>query len=255
MSEELKEPEWLGRCDTCGWPIHQNRASGCHEFDCSERPQPKQGQALTHLDRLYTRNYIRQLETKLQLGSTEVTELKTKLRDTTRSREELVIKADAIFDKNTALLAEGRFMREALELLSVGISPWMRDEKIPKNSWQIMSRFAQKALNSVSGRQDSTKGPNSEQDCRAVEHGETAVDDVGPCAAGPAMTASAAEVPGRNLPSRGTTADSKQSRAPDNTNLIGPGCHEIPLTDKDKEILDKALRASVDFIDPDEKGQ
>ena len=52
-----------------------------------------------------------------------------------------------------------------------------------------------KALNTVLGRQDSTKGPNSEQDCRAIEHGETSVDDVRPCAAGPAMTASADRSP------------------------------------------------------------
>ena len=47
--------------------------------------------------------YAEDAEDEIERLTKEVTELKTKLRDTTRSREELVIKADAIFDKNTAL--------------------------------------------------------------------------------------------------------------------------------------------------------
>ena len=44
------------------------------------------------------------------------------------------------------LSAEGVIMREALERLAVGISPWMIDDKIPKGAWQIMSAFAQETL-------------------------------------------------------------------------------------------------------------
>lgn len=69
-------------------------------------------------------------------------------------------------------------------------------------------------------RQNSVKGPTSEQDCRAVEHGETAVNDVSPCVAGPAMTASAEEVPGRNMPSRGNSVANKQSPADESAGIF-----------------------------------
>lgn len=83
MSNELKAPEWMDRCDDCGWPYAEDRSKGCAAFDCSFRPQHgsadykrwKAGQSLTFTERKLTRDYIRRLETRVRLGTAEITRL------------------------------------------------------------------------------------------------------------------------------------------------------------------------------------
>lgn len=73
MTNTLKAPDWMDRCDDCGWPLLEDRSAGCHEFDCSFRPQHgseeykrwKAGQSLTFEERKQSRNYIRRLETRI----------------------------------------------------------------------------------------------------------------------------------------------------------------------------------------------
>ena len=74
MIDILKEPDWMARCDDCGWPYAEDRSKGCAEFDCSFRPQHggeeykrwKAGQSLTFTERKLSRAYIRQLETRIR---------------------------------------------------------------------------------------------------------------------------------------------------------------------------------------------
>lgn len=149
MTDELKAPNWLNRCDTCGWPLEEDRSAGCHEFDCSQRPLPKWGQSLTAAERQLTRDYIRRLETRLQLRSAQVT--------AHQQREDEIIVAlgsgilaSEIVGEVGRLSGERRRMREALAIIADMYMPdWVLGDT--HETTQRLGKIAHKALAAVSG--------------------------------------------------------------------------------------------------------